>query len=85
MPSNKEPFSLDIFDNNPVAYCVLELVLDDNGQPTDWIYRYCNQAFADIKGYRLEKMIDSSFLSLYPKPDKTVFFYCAIDISICIY
>lgn len=69
MPSNKEQFSLNIFDNSPAAYCVLELVLNDEGQPTDWIYRYCNQAFADIKGYRLEKMIDRSFLSLYPKPD----------------
>lgn len=69
MPSNKEQFSLNIFDNSPIAYCVIELVLNDEGQPIDWIYRYCNQAFADIKGYRLEKMIDRSFLSLYPMPD----------------
>lgn len=69
MPSNKEQFSLNIFDNSPVAYCVLELVLNDEGQPIDWIYRYCNQAFADIKGYRLEKMIDRSFLSLHPDSD----------------
>lgn len=35
----------------------------------DWIYRYCNQAFADIKDYRLEAMIDRSFLSLFPEAD----------------
>ena len=70
MPSNKEQFSLDIFDNSPVGYCVLELVLNDEGKPVDWIYRYCNKAFADIKGYRLEMMIDRSFLSLYPKPNE---------------
>ena len=53
MPSYKEQFNLNIFDHSSVGYCVLELVLDDKGQPVDWIYRYCNQAFADIKDYRL--------------------------------
>ena len=47
MPSYKEQFNLNIFDHSSVGYCVLELVLDDKGQPVDWIYRYCNQAFAD--------------------------------------
>ena len=69
MPSYKEQFNLDIFDYSSVGYCVLELVLDDEGQPVDWIYRYCNQAFADIKNYRLEAMIDRSFLSLFPEAD----------------
>ena len=41
MPSYKEQFNLSIFDYSPVGYCVLELVLDDKGQPVDWIYRYC--------------------------------------------
>ena len=44
MPSYKEQFNLNIFDHSSVGYCVLELVLDDKGQPVDWIYRYCNQA-----------------------------------------
>lgn len=61
MPSYKEQFNLNIFDHSSVGYCVLELVLDDKGQPVDWIYRYCNQAFADIKDYRLEAMIDRPF------------------------
>lgn len=70
MPSYKEQFNLNIFDHSPVGYCVLELVLDEKGQPADWIYRYCNQAFADIKDYRLEAMIDRSFLSLFPHIDE---------------
>ena len=39
MPSYKEQFNLSIFDYSPVGYCVLELVLDNKGQPVDWIYR----------------------------------------------
>lgn len=70
MPSYKEQFNLNVFDHSSVGYCVLELVLDEEGQPVDWIYRYCNQAFADIKDYRLEAMIDQSFLDFFPQIDE---------------
>lgn len=62
-------FNLNIFDHSPIAYCVVELIKDDKGKPSDWIYRYCNQAFADIKEYRLEAMINHSFLGLTPYMD----------------
>ena len=65
-----ERYNLSIFDYSSMAYCVVELFLDDEGQPKDWIYRYCNQAFADIKEYRLEAMIDHSYLSLFPEADE---------------
>ena len=65
----QQDFHLDIFQNSPAAYCVAELILDTDGHPTDWIYRYCNPAFAELKGYRLDVMIDHSFLSLYPQID----------------
>lgn len=70
MPSNSEQLNLNIFDYSTIAYTVVELVLDSNGQPVDWIYRYCNQAFADIKEFRMEAMLDHSFLSLFPKADE---------------
>ena len=69
MASDKQDLNLNIFQNSPVAYCVVELVLDEEEHPIDWIYRYCNQAFADLKGYRLDAMIHHSFLSLYPQID----------------
>ena len=65
----QQDFHLDIFQNSPAAYCVAELILDTDGHPTDWIYRYCNPAFAELKGYRLDDMINHSFLSLYPQID----------------
>lgn len=66
----QQDFHLDIFQNSPAAYCVAELILDTEGHPTDWIYRYCNPAFAELKGYRLDDMINHSFLSLYPQSDQ---------------
>lgn len=76
MPSYKEQFHLDMFDHSPIAYSVLELVLDEQGTPKDWIYRYCNQVFADIKGYRLEAMIDHSSLELFQKADEKWLYVC---------
>ena len=70
MVSDKQDLNLDIFQNSPVAYSVIELALDENERPVDWIYRYCNQAFADLKGYRLDAITGHSFLSLYPQIDQ---------------
>lgn len=72
----KEKFHLDIFDYSTIAYSVLELVLNQQGEPVDWIYRYCNQAFADIKGYNRETMLNQSFLGLYPEMDKEILQAC---------
>ena len=60
-------FNVNIFDYSPIPYCVVELVVGADGQPIDWIYRYCNQAFADVKGYRLDAMRNQSMLSLTPR------------------
>ena len=49
----QQDFHLDIFQNSPAAYCVAELI----------------PAFAELKGYRRDVMIDHSFLSLYPQID----------------
>lgn len=67
MPFDNEQFNLNIFDYSPVAYCVVELVLDAENRPSDWIYRYCNRAFADIKEYRMEAMLNHPASSLTPR------------------
>lgn len=54
---------------SPVPYCVTEPIVNAEGKPVDWIYRYCNQAFADIKDYRLDAMIGQSSLNLFPQTD----------------
>lgn len=67
MPFDIEQLHINIFDHSLVAYSVVELVLNDAGQPVDWIYRYCNQAFADVKEYRLDAMIGHSCAELSPR------------------
>ena len=69
MPSFKETFTFQTFDTSPVPYSVLEIVLNENGNPIDGIYRYCNQAFADLKGYDLYALVDHSLSKLYPVVD----------------
>lgn len=86
MPLDNEQFNLNIFDHSTLAYSVVELVLNDNGQPIDWIYRYCNQAFANIKGFRLDAMLDHSVLSLLPKADekwRRVYYQAAYEDTPC--
>lgn len=70
MDFEKEQLQLNIFDNSPVPYCITEPLVNAEGKPVDWIYRYCNQAFADIKDYRLDAMIGQSSLNLFPQTDE---------------
>lgn len=69
MNSHNEKFDLGILDYSSIPYCVVELLLDDN-KPVDWIYRYCNKAFADIKALQLDAMLNKSCLNLFPKADE---------------
>lgn len=70
MPLDKRELNFSIFDNSPAAYAVVEVLLNDNNEPCDWIYRYCNNAFADIKGYRRNAIIDHTSLSLFTSVDE---------------
>ncbi len=67
MPFHDKKLSLDMMDYSPVACCVTEVVRNEEGQPVDWIYRYCNQAFADIKEYRVETLLDHANSSISPR------------------
>lgn len=73
MPLDKRELNLSIFDNSPAAYAVVEVLLNDNNKPYDWIYRYCNNAFADIKGYRRNAITDHTSLSLFTSVDESAF------------
>lgn len=70
MTFNRDQWNIHVMDHSPIAYSVVELILDDDDQPVDWIYRYCNQAFADVKGYTIDILTDNSFLNLFPSADE---------------
>lgn len=54
-----------ILDDMPLAYCVIELVFDENGHGIDFIFRYCNRQMAVVEGLPLSKMLNRSFYEVF--------------------
>lgn len=59
-----------VLDDMPVAYCVIELVFDENGHGIDFIFRYCNKYMAVVEGVPVEDMVDHSFYEVFKNGDK---------------
>lgn len=59
-----------ILDDMPLAYCVIELVFDENGHGVDFIFRYCNKQMEVIEGVPLEDMLNHSFYEVFKNGDK---------------
>ncbi len=76
-PINKQhilPLTLlekcSLLDNMPIAYCIIELVFDENGRGLDFIFRYCNKQMEVIEGMPVEEMINRSFYEVFKNGDK---------------
>lgn len=59
-----------ILDDMPVAYCVIELVFDENGHGVDFIFRYCNKYMEIVEGIPVEEMLNRSFYEVFKNGDK---------------
>lgn len=57
------------FEKMPFAFTDIEMVFDENSQAVDWIFRYGNPALARLEKLPLEKLIGSSFGSLFANMD----------------
>ena len=57
-------------DNMPVAYCIIELVLNKDGAGIDFIFRYCNKQMEVVEGKKISEMIDQSFYKVFPNADR---------------
>ena len=57
------------FDNMPFAFADIEMVFNEECHAVDWIFRYGNGALATLEKTPLEKLIGSSFSSLFPNMD----------------
>lgn len=57
------------FEKMPFAFTDIEMVFDENSQAVDWIFRYGNPALAKLEKLPLEKLIGSSFGSLFSNMD----------------
>ena len=53
------------FENLPFAFTDIEMIFDEKRQAVDWIFRYGNPALAKLEKMPLERLIGSSFGSLF--------------------
>lgn len=60
----------EILEKLPLAFCVIEVVFDDENHGIDFIFRYCNQAMEELEGKPIEDMIDKSFYDVFESGDK---------------
>ena len=60
-------FSISMFDNSPLAFCVIRVDLDENGEPVDWTFLYCNEALAEIEGRPQNELLGHRFYEMFPK------------------
>lgn len=58
------------FDNIPFAFAVIEMVRNHDGECIDFIFRYANEALADLEGVPLKKLMGNSFLSIFKNVQK---------------
>lgn len=54
----------------PLAFCVIELVFNEDGCGVDFIFRYCNAEMATVEGVPVEEMLNRSFYKVFPNGDK---------------
>ena len=57
------------FEDMPFAFADIEMVFDDESRAVDWIFRYGNDALARLENTPLERLIGSSFGSIFPNMD----------------
>lgn len=60
----------EMLDKLPLAFCIIELVFDENGRGMDFIFRYCNQEMEMLEGKKIEEMINKSFYEVFENGDK---------------
>ena len=59
-----------LLDDMPLAFCVIELVFNQDGHGIDFIFRYCNAEMANVEGVPVEEMLDRSFYEIFRNGDK---------------
>lgn len=58
-----------IFDDMPIAFCIIELTFDRKGHGMNFVFRYCNKEMANLEGIPVENMINRSFYEVFRNGD----------------
>ena len=59
-----------VLDKMPLAFCVIEMIFNENGTGIDFVFRYCNEEMLSLEQKSPEEMLDQSFYQVFPKGDK---------------
>lgn len=59
-----------MLDDMPAAFCVIELVFNDDGAGIDFIFRYCNKEMEVVEGKSIDEMLGKSFYRVFPNADR---------------
>lgn len=57
------------FENMPFAFTDIELIFNEEIKAVDWIFRYGNNALAELEKVSLDNLIGHSFGSVFPNMD----------------
>lgn len=70
-PSSEEEYRRHYacFDNFPIAFTDIEMVYDKDNRAIDWIFRYGNQALAELENHTLKELVGNTFKTLFPDMD----------------
>ena len=63
-------YSISINDYNPNTYCLIKVELDEEGNPFDFTFLYCNEALAKLEGKTKEKLIGKRFYEIFPNGNR---------------
>ena len=71
VPATQEEYQehYSSFDHLPFAFTDIEMVFNEDSHAVDWIFRYGNSALAKLEKTPLERLIGSSFGSLFSNMD----------------
>lgn len=70
-PKSEEDYHTryQIFDELPIAFTDIELVLGEEETAVDWIFRYANAALAQLEKLPLEQLVGKNLSSIFPNLD----------------
>lgn len=63
-------FSVSMFDHSDLAFGVLKLHLDEQGEPYDWTFAYANDAMGTLLGTTRDALTGNRFYELFPWADR---------------
>lgn len=71
-----------VLDDMPAAFCVIELVFNEEGSGVDFIFRYCNKEMEVLEGKTIAEMMNHSFYKVFPDADKKwLVFYADVALT----